>query len=155
MSELENVLFDITTRQDLSRFVLQLANRIRPGMVFYLHGPLGSGKTTLVQELARALGCRELLSSPTYSLLEEYKLSEYSIIHMDLYRLKDKNELDMLGLRDYMQIDALWLIEWPDRVGGGLPKATVNFFLKFEQTGGKRSIEVSETECNIIGLKAC
>jgi tRNA threonylcarbamoyladenosine biosynthesis protein TsaE len=98
----------------------------RPGethalAVIYLTGDLGAGKTTFARGVLRSLGETEAVRSPTYTLLELHELAGLTVLHVDLYRLRDQNELEGLGLRDWARPGCLWLIEWPERGGGGLP----------------------------------
>jgi len=97
----------------------------------HLHGDLGAGKTTLVRGLVRALGGRGAVRSPTYSLLESYALPPWEVLHLDLYRLAGPSELQALGLADFDRSGALWLIEWPERLGGG-PPADLEVWLSVE-----------------------
>jgi tRNA threonylcarbamoyladenosine biosynthesis protein TsaE len=101
--------------------------RVRPDAgelaVIYLTGELGAGKTTFARGFLRELGVTEAVRSPTYTLLELHELGGLTVLHIDLYRLRDAAELEPLGLRDWARPGALWLIEWPERVGGRLPSA--------------------------------
>jgi tRNA threonylcarbamoyladenosine biosynthesis protein TsaE len=89
--------------------------------VVFLSGELGSGKTTLVRGFLRCLGVSTAVRSPTYTLIELYPLGALTVVHADLYRLRDAGELENLGLRDFAQAPYLWLIEWPERGSGHLP----------------------------------
>jgi len=82
--------------------------------VVLLYGELGSGKTTLVQKLCEALGVEQRVTSPTFSIIQEYTSAEDGIIyHMDLYRLEKREELGQIGFDDYLDSGHLCLIEWP------------------------------------------
>jgi tRNA threonylcarbamoyladenosine biosynthesis protein TsaE len=86
-----------------------------------LQGELGAGKTTLARALLRALGECGPVRSPSYTLLEPYELPDWSVRHLDLYRLSDPSEVQALGVRDELQPGTLWLVEWPERGAGQLP----------------------------------
>ena len=79
-----------------------------------LKGALGVGKTTLVKSLVAAIGSKDTVSSPTFSVVNEYKTETTKIFHFDLYRIKDLNELLDIGFEDYMVGDHWVFIEWPD-----------------------------------------
>ncbi|MBU3673020.1 MAG: tRNA (adenosine(37)-N6)-threonylcarbamoyltransferase complex ATPase subunit type 1 TsaE [Sinobacteraceae bacterium] len=106
----------------------------------HLHGDLGAGKTTLVRGVVRALGGRGAVRSPTYSLLETYALPPWEVLHLDLYRLAGPAELQALGLADFDRPGALWLIEWPERLGGG-PPADLEVWLHAEREGHRASLQ--------------
>ena len=79
-----------------------------------LTGDLGAGKTCFVRAMLRALGHDGRVPSPTYTLLEHYDLAGFTFVHLDLYRLKTPQELENLGLRDWLSLPAVWvLVEWP------------------------------------------
>jgi tRNA threonylcarbamoyladenosine biosynthesis protein TsaE len=101
----------------------------RVGAVIYLSGPLGAGKTTVARGLLRALGVQGVIRSPTYTLLEPYDCAGRTLVHLDLYRLKDDTELEPLGLRDYPPERCWWLIEWPERAARRLPGADLTVTL--------------------------
>jgi tRNA threonylcarbamoyladenosine biosynthesis protein TsaE len=95
-----------------------------------LHGDLGAGKTTLARGFLRALGHSGVVRSPTYTLVETYVLGAITVVHADLYRLRDPNEFEGLGLRDLAAAGHVWLIEWPQRGGHWLPVADINVTLE-------------------------
>ena len=100
-----------------------------PLTVLALTGELGAGKTTLVRGLLRALGVTGAVRSPTYTLVELYPLGALTVVHADLYRLRDPGELDLLGLREWAQPGFLWCIEWPERGAGRIPPPDVTLSL--------------------------
>jgi tRNA threonylcarbamoyladenosine biosynthesis protein TsaE len=101
----------------------RLAAMLRPGLVVYLSGELGAGKTTLVRGCLRALGYRGRVKSPTFALVEVYRLSRLYLHHFDFYRLTDADEWDDLGFGEYFRPDSICVIEWPERVQARLPPA--------------------------------
>ena len=104
---------------------------VAPCRVVTLSGDLGAGKSTFARGVLRALGARGSLKSPSYTLLESYELPGVHVIHLDLYRLRDPEELENLGLADYHRPGHLWLVEWPERGAGRLPPADLGFVFSF------------------------
>jgi len=95
-------------------FGAKLAAGIGPGMRIYLRGDLGSGKTTLIRGLLRALGVKDTVKSPSYPLVELYVVSRLNLYHFDFYRFLDAHEFDDAGLADYFHGEGVCLVEWPN-----------------------------------------
>jgi tRNA threonylcarbamoyladenosine biosynthesis protein TsaE len=111
--------------RDTERLGLALASHCpwdeREARLVFLSGELGAGKTTLAAALLQALGVVETVRSPSYALIETYATRAGEAVHLDLYRLEGAEELQQLGLRDYLNARTLLLVEWPERAGGALP----------------------------------
>ncbi|WP_438961438.1 tRNA (adenosine(37)-N6)-threonylcarbamoyltransferase complex ATPase subunit type 1 TsaE [Nonlabens sp.] len=84
--------------------------------IFILDAPMGAGKTTLITAICKELGVQESISSPTFSIVNEYKANHKTVLHFDLYRIEQEEELFNIGIEDYLSRNAIFFIEWPDLV---------------------------------------
>ncbi|MES2886237.1 MAG: tRNA (adenosine(37)-N6)-threonylcarbamoyltransferase complex ATPase subunit type 1 TsaE [Pseudomonadota bacterium] len=129
MLERRQLLSDTAATEALG-LALAAWMRSRRGGVVTLHGDLGAGKTTLARACLRALGATGAVKSPTYTLVEPYSLGSLRVLHMDLYRLAEPEELYGLGVFDEPPSEAWWLVEWPEKGGALLPPATLEIHLQ-------------------------
>ncbi|MBL8421724.1 MAG: tRNA (adenosine(37)-N6)-threonylcarbamoyltransferase complex ATPase subunit type 1 TsaE [Dechloromonas sp.] len=116
-----------------------LAPALHPGMVIFLEGDLGTGKTTLVRSLIRALGYQGTVKSPTYSLIEVYVVSSLYLYHFDFYRFESPEEFLDAGLDEYFNRNTVCLVEWPERAQGRVPVPDLRLHL--EHAGSGRRLE--------------
>ena len=115
--------------QELAKEILK--RKGEAAFVVFLDGDLGTGKTTLVKEIIFALGVKEKVKSPTFTIIEPYELNNENIYHVDLYRIIDSSELEIIGLREYLnESNAIIFIEWPEKSYGYLKKFDLKISLK-------------------------
>ena len=114
--------YEITSLSALEATIALLIPEHASGMI-YLHGDLGTGKTTFVARWLKMLGYSGIVTSPTYRLINEYRIDERRIIHADLYRLGEAEELLYLDCDDWRPQEQLIFIEWPQQGQGYLPEA--------------------------------
>lgn len=122
-------------------FAQRLAGALTHGLVIYLYGDLGAGKTTLVRGILQGLGYTGRVKSPTYTLLEPYEIGGLSLRHFDLYRMNDPQEWDDAGFRDETNAHNILLIEWPDQAGDLLPAA--DLILQFDILASGRILRMT------------
>ncbi|MDP5207290.1 tRNA (adenosine(37)-N6)-threonylcarbamoyltransferase complex ATPase subunit type 1 TsaE [Alishewanella sp. SMS9] len=124
----------IDSEAQTAAFAAKLAAQLHGGLVLFLQGPLGAGKTTFSRCLIQSLGHTGKVKSPTYTLVEPYDLAGLQVYHFDLYRLHDAEELEFMGIRDYFNADSLCLIEWPERGFGCLPEPDLTLAFSLDAT---------------------
>jgi tRNA threonylcarbamoyladenosine biosynthesis protein TsaE len=106
-----------------------------------LHGDLGAGKTTLTRGFLRSLGVTGSVRSPTFSLLETYELDRLTVVHLDLYRLRDAGDVRGLGLADHDRQGCLWMVEWPERAERALGQFDLEISLQV--VGAGREVQIA------------
>lgn len=126
-------------------FGARLAGALEPGLVVYLSGDLGAGKTALTRAVLRGLGYGGKVKSPTYTLVEHYTVSKLNLYHFDLYRFGDPREWMDAGFHEYFNADSVCFVEWPEKAGGHLPPPDVRIGLAIEDPGRRADIR-AETE---------
>lgn len=133
--------FSLDSTEDTEAFGGLLWSVLPAKCLLFLHGDLGAGKTTLVRGMLRGAGYQQTVKSPTYSLVEEYDVAGRRLFHFDLYRLKDPEELEWMGMADYLQQSALCCVEWPNMGKGYLPTADLEIYLHHQNHA--RLLEIS------------
>jgi tRNA threonylcarbamoyladenosine biosynthesis protein TsaE len=118
---------------DLQIASKQLLNLSRGQVVWLMHGEMGSGKTTLVKSIVSELGIDSLVTSPTFSIVNEYGESAgHKVYHFDMYRLKNEIEALDIGFEEYLTSGNTCLIEWPEKVSNLLPDKVFEVKIEFQ-----------------------
>ena len=117
-----------------------LAERLNPGAVIAYRGDLGAGKTAFTRGLARGLGCREQVTSPTYTIVNEYLGGRLPLFHFDMYRLASSDDLWDIGWEDYLERGGVCAVEWSENVADAMEGAITVSIAKLE--GDTRAITI-------------
>ena len=127
---------DSKETQDLGK---TFAEKLKTGGIIALYGNLGSGKTTFVQGLAKGLGIKQKIISPTFIIVRKYELGDRNFYHIDLYRIGNEEDVLGLGLEDILSDRSnIIAIEWPEKIEKFLPKKRVNLFFKYLEEDKRR-----------------
>ena len=129
---------NIENEQAMLSAGIKLARTLKPGMLIFLIGDLGAGKTTLVRGVLSGIGHEGSVKSPTYNLVESYCINQQSIYHFDLYRVTDAEELEYMGIRDYINDESICFVEWPDKGDGVLPQPDIK--IEIQINGSERNL---------------
>ena len=109
-----------------------LGNIVKPGTVIAYRGDLGAGKTAFTRGLARGLGCREIVTSPTYTIVNEYLGGRMPLFHFDMYRLRSSDDLFDIGWEDYLDRGGVCAVEWSENVDDAMEDA---LYITIEKLG--------------------
>ena len=121
-----------------------LAQRLTPGTVIAYRGDLGAGKTAFTRGLARGLGCGEIVTSPTYTIVNEYLSGRLPLFHFDMYRLASSDDLWDIGWDDYLDRGGVCAVEWSENVSDAMEDAIVITIHKTGENGRRSEIEGGE-----------
>ena len=120
--------------KDLPSVVKRLLTEV-PNKMLLFYGDMGVGKTTLIKEIAKQLGVKEVINSPTFSLVNEYEIKDDKVYHFDFYRINNEEEAMDIGIEDYFFSSHWNLIEWPQKVTNLLPVNSTKIQLTKNQNG--------------------
>ena len=125
----------------------RLAQSVQPGQIYCLNGDLGVGKTAFVQGLAKGLGIDEPITSPTFTIVNEYS-GRLPLYHFDVYRIADSDEMYEIGYEEYVYGDGVSVIEWPQLIDDILPEKRYDVTISkdYSRHDNYRKIEIQKTE---------
>ena len=109
-----------------------LAEKLTPGTILAYRGDLGAGKTAFTRGLAKGLGCGEAVTSPTYTIVNEYLTGRLPLFHFDMYRLRSSDDLWSIGWDDYLDRGGIYAVEWSENVADAMEDA---IYITIEKTG--------------------
>ncbi|MEG0292307.1 MAG: tRNA (adenosine(37)-N6)-threonylcarbamoyltransferase complex ATPase subunit type 1 TsaE [Anaerovoracaceae bacterium] len=128
----------IRNEEDTKKFGETLAETLVPGDVVALVGNLGTGKTTLTKYIAQGLGIDEMITSPTFTIVQEYKSGRLPMYHFDVYRIMDIEEMYEMGYEEYFFGDGVSIIEWADQIEEIIPEDAKIIFIEYGRNEGER-----------------
>lgn len=136
---MENI-YSVNSVEQTWEVARQFAAELKPGDIVCLEGDLGAGKTTFTQGLAAFLGAKRAVTSPTFCLVVEHPTDKFLLVHMDLYRLHDADDVLTIGWEDYLARGAVLFVEWPDRAGDLIPAHAWHLSFNLGETEECRTI---------------
>ena len=135
------------TIDELKEFAEQFWIAVKDKKLFAFHGEMGAGKTTIISALCHYKGVEDVTGSPTFSIINEYGYSEHGrgkkIFHIDLYRLKDAQEVVQAGVEDCIYSGSICMVEWPEKAPGLFDDETVHVFIE-PVSASERKVELME-----------
>ena len=132
----------IKDESETREFGKNLAAELKAGSVVALVGDLGTGKTTLTKYIAEGLSVSEVVTSPTFTIINEYKSGRLPLYHFDAYRLSSEEEMYALGYEEYFYGDGVTVVEWADKVAGLIPVQSITINLAYGANGSERVYDV-------------
>ncbi len=140
--------FDIVTIDETAQMLLN--NVTTKTILFY--GDMGVGKTTLIKAIVKALGGKDNVTSPTFSLVNEYEVTNDKVYHFDLYRIEDEVEIFDIGIEDYLYSGHWVFIEWPEIIAENLPITADISYIKVNKDGS-RTLKMGVSNIDLIKKK--
>ena len=131
-------IIKIKNEKETENFGRRLGESLSAGDVVAMVGDLGTGKTTLTGYIARGLGIKETVSSPTFTIIKEYNSGRLPLYHFDVYRIGDPEELFNIGADEYFDGDGVCVVEWADLVSEELPENSKYIFIEYGEKEGER-----------------
>ena len=133
-------MISLNNLNETEKFGIFLGENLKPGDVVCLNGDLGAGKTTLTKSIAKGLGIDDYVTSPTFTIVNEY-YGKTNLYHIDTYRLDDKVDVDYLGFDEYFYSDGVTIVEWAEKIRDALPEEYMEINIKSHDD--KRDLEIN------------
>ena len=140
------VRYITNSEEETQRLGEQLARKLTPGTVIAFTGDLGAGKTAFTRGLARGLGIPDRVTSPTFTIVNEYEGGRLPLFHFDMYRLSSSDELYDIGWEDYLARGGVCAVEWSENIDDALEEGTIRVEIRRGEQEGQRVIEIGGME---------
>lgn len=131
------MVFEVNTIEETTKIGYHLGKLLNPGDVICLTGELGTGKTHITKGIAKGLGINDIITSPTFNIVNEYDSGKIKLNHFDVYRVQDPEEIYAIGFDDYIFSDAVSIIEWANYIEEILPKDFLHINIKKQLDKGE------------------
>lgn len=132
----------IRNELDTKKFGIELAGKLKPGDIIALIGDLGTGKTTLTKSIAEGLGITRMITSPTFTIVQEYTEGRLPLYHFDVYRINDLEEMYELGYEEYFFGQGVCVIEWADQITELIPGDSIFIRIEYGENEDERIYEI-------------
>ena len=136
--ERKNIEITIKSEEDSAKLGRKIGEKAEPGSVLALIGDLGTGKTTLTKYIAAGMGVSEVITSPTFNIVKEYRSGRIPLYHFDVYRIEDPEEMYEIGYEEYFYGDGLCVVGWADMIEELLPGDAAVIKMEYSDTEGER-----------------
>jgi tRNA threonylcarbamoyladenosine biosynthesis protein TsaE len=137
--------YTVHSIEETWRVAAEVAAHLTPGTVIALTGDLGAGKTTFMQGIGFACGVKRPITSPTFTLCQEYQTPKFKLVHMDLYRLNGPDDLLTIGFPEHLESGAVVAVEWPERGGDLIPSNALHITLTLSDDADTRTIQITQS----------
>lgn len=139
----------IKNEKETKEFGVKLADKLVPGSVVALVGDLGTGKTALTKYIAEGLGIKDVITSPTFTIVQEYHDGRLPLYHFDVYRINDVEEMYEIGYEEYFFSNGVSIVEWADLITEIIPEEAIIINITYGQNEGERIYEIKGLEASL------
>ncbi|QAT43671.1 tRNA (adenosine(37)-N6)-threonylcarbamoyltransferase complex ATPase subunit type 1 TsaE [Aminipila luticellarii] len=139
----------IRDEKQTRKFGLKLADKLKSGNIVALIGDLGTGKTALTKYIAEGLDVKETITSPTFTIVQEYQDGRLPLYHFDVYRIKDVEEMFEIGYEEYFFGNGVCIVEWADLISEIIPEDAIVIHLSYGEREGERIYDIKGLEAGL------